>query len=217
MLALILGAGRVPHHLADAMTAAGRPFRILHLDGNAPDATVAQGMARTPFRIEHLGTVLKQLTGAGVTEVVFAGAIARPPIDPAAIDADTMPLVPAMMTALQSGDDAALRTVIGFFEAAGLRVIGAEEVVPGLLPPPGILTTAAPDPVAERDIAASPPLQDQYGREHGRNDQSQTAPEHNLAFEPAAVHPPIGGAGVASAIGAVFRRPSHDRWRSLVP
>jgi UDP-2,3-diacylglucosamine hydrolase len=59
------------------------------------------------------------------------------------VDAATMPLVPRMMAALQVGDDAALRTVLGFFEEAGFAVRAAQEIVPEVLPPEGVLTRAS--------------------------------------------------------------------------
>jgi UDP-2,3-diacylglucosamine hydrolase len=61
--------------------------------------------------------------------------------------------VPRMMAALQSGDDAALRTVLGFFEEAGFGVPAAHELVPEVLPPEGVLTRAGPGAAAERDVA----------------------------------------------------------------
>lgn len=153
MLALVLGSGRVPVHLARALSAAGREFEVLHLDGFEPDPDAAPEHLRQGFRIEHLGSLLADLRAAGVTEVAFAGAIGRPPLEPAQIDPATMPLVPAMMAALQSGDDAALRAVIGFFEEAGMTVRAPEDLAPDLLPASGVLTRAKPSDGDRSDIA----------------------------------------------------------------
>jgi len=163
MLALILGKGRVPVHLTQALRETGMAFRFLHLAGTQPEAEAAPGHARTPFRIEELGTLLQDLREEGVTHVVFAGGIDRPAIDPARIDAATMPLVPAMMAALQSGDDAAFRAVIGFFEQAGLTVRAPEDYAPSLLPPTGILTKAQPEGRAEADVARAAMVVDALG------------------------------------------------------
>jgi molybdenum cofactor synthesis domain-containing protein len=56
----------------------------------------------------------------------MAGAIGRPKLDPAMIDAATMPLVPRMMQALGQGDDGALRVVIALFEEAGFALRAAD-------------------------------------------------------------------------------------------
>ncbi len=135
MRALIAGQGALPVVLAEALEGA----IVCEMEGfpsGLPDSVV--------FRIETLGTLIGTLRARGVTEVCFAGAVRRPPLDPAKVDKATMPLVPRMMAALQQGDDAALRTVIAFFEEAGIAVVGAEALMPELLPDPGVLTAVQP-------------------------------------------------------------------------
>ena len=83
--------------------------------------------------------------------VCFAGSLQRVPLDATEIDAATMPLVPRMMEALKSGDDAALRTVLAFFEEAGLTIRAAHEVAPDLLPEPGALGELSPETGDEED------------------------------------------------------------------
>ena len=140
-LALIAGQGALPQLLACA-----RPDAICyHLDGFAPDDVSSQ-----PFRIERLGSFIAALQANGVTEVCFAGRIARPLLDPSAIDAATLPLVPRMMQALQAGDDSALRVVLEIFEEAGLHVIAAQDVLPLLLVVP---VQGTPSDRDRKDIA----------------------------------------------------------------
>lgn len=146
MLALIAGQGRLPQHLVNAC--AERPF-IASLERFPPD-TVAPDMT---FRIERLGSFLQTLKDKGVTDVCFAGSLQRVPLDATEIDPATMPLVPRMMEALKSGDDAALRTVLAFFEEAGLTIRAAHEIAPDLLPDAGVLTESAPDDAAQEDAA----------------------------------------------------------------
>jgi hypothetical protein len=89
----------------------------------------------------------------GVRTVCFSGGVSRPQIDPERIDAATRPLVPALLAALGRGDDGALRAVIGLFEAAGFAVVPAHELVPDLLPAPGLLAAVRPTPQQESDAA----------------------------------------------------------------
>ena len=139
-LAIVAGRGRLPALLAEAapgalicaVEGAGREAR--------PDVT---------FRVETLGTFLRDLRGRGVARVCLAGAIARPELDPARVDAATAPILPGLMAAAAGGDDAALRAVIGVFEAAGLEVVAPDAVRPDLLPPAGLLAGA----LAPRDEA----------------------------------------------------------------
>jgi UDP-2,3-diacylglucosamine hydrolase len=50
------------------------------------------------------------------------------------------------------GDDRLFKAIVGELEGEGFRVIGADEVVDQLLAPDGLLTQAAPDAAAARDI-----------------------------------------------------------------
>lgn len=145
MLALVAGQGKLPTLLAERT----QPGRILALDGFPPDTILPD----QSFRIETLGTLIADLVTAKVDRIVFAGAIRRPPLDPSRIDPATMPLVPKMMAALQSGDDAALRIVLSFFEDAGIEVVGAQQILPELLPSTGCLTTRQPDESHGKDLA----------------------------------------------------------------
>lgn len=144
MLALIAGAGALPAAVAGAQEV---PPLVCAMEGFAPDGLVPD----LSFRLETLGTLLERLTERGVTDVCLAGAIRRPEIDPARIDAATKPLVPRLAAALAAGDDGALRTVLDIFEEAGLRVRGAAELAPELLPTPGVIGRTAPTDEAKRD------------------------------------------------------------------
>ncbi len=93
------------------------------------------------FRIETLGQFLDDLVGRDVTQVCFAGAVNRPDIDPSAIDAKTVPLVPRLLAAISKGDDGALRDVLAIFEERGFAIIAAHDIAPTLLPPSGVLST----------------------------------------------------------------------------
>lgn len=144
MLALIAGQGLLPQHLISAC--ADRPF-VASLERFPPD-TVDPDIT---FRIERLGSFLQVLKDKGITDVCFAGSLHRVPLDATEIDPATMPLVPRMMEALKSGDDAALRTVLAFFEEAGLTIRAAHEIAPDLLPAEGVLTEVGPDDAAKED------------------------------------------------------------------
>ena len=159
MLALIAGQGALPEHLDAVLRARGEGYHLRELEGfpTAPDLSGAQ--SREAFRIERLGSLIAELQALGVTTLCFAGSIQRPPLDPTALDPATMPLVPRMMAALQAGDDAALRAVIGFFEEAGIAVVGAAEIAPDLLPAPTAAVASA-----ERDAARGAEIVAAMGR-----------------------------------------------------
>lgn len=138
MLALIAGEGRLPAVLVDNLS--DLPY-IAAMEGYPPDFLTPDRV----FRIEHLGTLLEEFKALGVTDVCFAGSIRRPAIDPAQIDAATMPLVPRMMAALSKGDDGALREVLTVFSEAGFNIRAANEFAAVLLPVAGVFTSRRTD------------------------------------------------------------------------
>lgn len=142
--AIIAGQGGLPAALAAVLDA---PF-VAALEGFTPAGVAVDQV----FRVERLVPFLHGLEDRGITRVVFAGAVTRPRLEPALFDADTAQLVPQLMAAMQGGDDATLRVVLGIFEDFGFTVAGVADVAPSLVPGPGFLTgqAAAPD---DRDAA----------------------------------------------------------------
>ena len=104
-------------------------------------------------RFERLGDLFAGLTAQGVDRVVFAGALARPPLDPSAFDPTMMALAPRLMAAMQGGDDALLSQVIEIFEDQGFAVMGAHELVPDLTAEDGLAVGATPTDTDLRDVA----------------------------------------------------------------
>lgn len=129
--AIIAGRGALPRVVAAALD---RPL-VAALDGFLPE-----GMAvDLVFRVERLVPFLDHLRRLGVTQVVFAGGVQRPRLDPALFDPATAQIVPQLLAAMQGGDDAALRGVIALFEDSGLDVVGVDQVAPDLVPGPAVL------------------------------------------------------------------------------
>ncbi len=138
--AIIAGRGRLPAALAAAM--AEVPL-VAALDGFAPEGLAVD----LSFRVERLVPFLRALDRDGIDQVIFAGAVTRPRLDPALLDPATAELLPRLMAAMASGDDATLRAVIDIFEEFGFTIVGVEEVAPALLPGAGVLAGA----VSEQD------------------------------------------------------------------
>ena len=141
-IALIAGEGR----LAPAIASALDDPLVYALDGLSPSVEAK------PFRLERLVPFLDELLDQGATQVVFAGAIRRPRIEPELFDARTMSIVPRILMGMQSGDDAALRAVIDVFEESGLTVLSVDQILPDLVPGEGVLT-GEPGPRDQKDAA----------------------------------------------------------------
>lgn len=151
MIALVGSLDPLTAQIATTLRAQGRAVVL---------CTLAQRTELSPprgqpigFRVENLGTLLRHLGAIGVREVCFAGGVARPRLAPELVDEATAPLVPVLLEALRLGDDGALRVVMDLFEAAGFTVLAAQDLVPDLLPPAGVLSAARPSPQHEEDAA----------------------------------------------------------------
>ncbi|MEM6729296.1 MAG: UDP-2,3-diacylglucosamine diphosphatase LpxI [Pseudomonadota bacterium] len=137
-LALIAGRGTLPGHIVRQLPS--RPV-VVGVEGELPDALKVD----LTFRLETLGSFVNRLKERGVKRLCFAGRTGRPELDLKALDAETMALLPRVAHALRQGDDAAFRLLLGFFEEAGIRIVGAHELAPDLLPAPGVLAGSVTD------------------------------------------------------------------------
>jgi hypothetical protein len=166
MLALVAGQGGLPPHLARLLADRGAVPVICEME-QFPSEVVGD-FPRLTFRLETLGSVLATLVDRGATQVCLAGAVQRPQVDPARIDAATTQLVPRLMAAMARGDDGTLREIIAIIEEHGLTVVGAHQLDPELMPPAGILCGHLPDGIADDQAAARAAL-----AQMGHADQGQ--------------------------------------------
>lgn len=160
-LALIAGQGALPGALLDVLSE--RPL-ICALHGNAPDALTVNRV----FRLEHLGSFMHWLREQGVRKVCLCGRVARPGLSWQRLDLRTIRLLPRILSALRRGDDGALRIALDLFEQHGFQVLGAHEVAPELLLPPGSHGT---DPSG--DAATLARIGDTISQEQGAADLGQ--------------------------------------------
>lgn len=150
-LGIIAGAGALPRRLVDACLASGRDFFVLALEGEAEPETV-RGVPHAWCRIGAAATGLSLLRQNQVGELVLAGGVRRPSVAGLRPDWRAARLF-ARIGFRALGDDGLLSAVVGELEREGFRVIGAEQLLEGVLLPTGPLGRIAPDARAEADIA----------------------------------------------------------------
>ncbi len=142
-LGVIAGGGELPRKLADHARAAGRPVYVLGISGFAEPSLIAE-FGGAEASIGEVGKHIDLLKAAGCEEVVFAGVVKRPDFAHLKLDIKGALLLPRVIAAAGRGDDALLRVVLGAFEEAGFKVVGADDVLAELLAPAGALGAHRP-------------------------------------------------------------------------
>jgi DUF1009 family protein len=150
-LGIIAGGGGLPVRIAEAVAASGRPAVIAVLEGHG-DALAYGAYPSRSFRWGLVAQMLVWLKAQGVRQLVLAGTVSRPSILSLRPDAAGMKLLARVGRAAFSGDDSILRAVMMVLAEEGFEVIGAQEVLAGLLPPAALLAGPAPDELARADI-----------------------------------------------------------------
>lgn len=142
-LGVIAGGGQLPFLLATAEAEAGRNPFVVRLNGFADhDYSDWDG---ADFNLGAVGGIQKALKAAACDAVCFTGNVKRPDIRTMVpSDLAAARLLPRAIRAGMQGDDALLREILGFFEEAGFDVVGADEVLGGLIPMHGVLGQIQP-------------------------------------------------------------------------
>ena len=149
-LALIAGNGSLPCQIADALSNAGRDFKIIAIKGEADERTRVQADAELGWG--EIGRLYKFLEKTGCQDVLLIGGVSRRPDFTSILgDLGTLKRLPTIIRALAGGDDSLLTKVIRLFEVEGYRVVGIKDVAPQLLASSGVLGKVQPTQTDWRD------------------------------------------------------------------
>lgn len=167
-LGLIAGGGDIPAIARDRCRAEQRPLYIAALNGFCDPAAV-EATEHGWFDLPQVGRLIGALKAAGVTEVCLCGRVAKPNFSALKPDLKGALLLPKIIKAAATGDDAILRVVVDAFERDGFRVIGIEQVVGDLLAAEKQYGSLAPTPAQQADIRVGVAA----ARDLGRADRGQ--------------------------------------------
>lgn len=164
-LAIIAGYGRLPIDVALAAREQGIDPYILALQGEADQDW--SDFDHIDLPIANFSKVVKTLRLQNVDRIVLAGGVRkRPKI------ADIRPtfkllfsLPKLLKVILSGGDDALLSLTINLFEMHGVKVVGAQEIVPNLLAQEGVLGAVAMNQQDQADINIASIAASQLGRD----------------------------------------------------
>jgi len=180
-LGIIAGGGGLPAAVIGHCQTCGRPYFVVGLKDQA-DAVTLEGTPHEWIRLGAAGKVIKTLRRENVDEIVLAGSVRRPSL--AALRPDLwMAAFFARTGAQKLGDDGLLKALITVLEQdEGFTIIGADELVPGLVVREGVYGAHEPSETDRDDIRAAFAA----ARDLGRKDLGQAAITHNgevLALE----------------------------------
>lgn len=166
-LGVIAGGGALPGLLVSACRSAGRDHYVLGLTGFADNAALPRP-ADAWIKLGEVGKGFDLLRGAGVSEVVMAGAVQRPKFSELITDFKGAAMLARIAGRAALGDDSLLSALVGEIESEGFRVVGADSILFELLAPFGVMGRHSPVSFAD-DIAAG----FQAAKTHGAADIGQ--------------------------------------------
>jgi DUF1009 family protein len=151
-LGIVAGGGTAPRRVIEACCAQGRDFFVVCLEGQAdPDLASDAPHKWLPL---GAGSKLRDLVLAEkIAEIVMIGHVRRPSLRELKPDWLSMKVV-ARIGLNMLGDDGLLRAIGHAMEQeCGVKVIGAHEILGGILMNEGALGKIEPDSDAKVDIA----------------------------------------------------------------
>ena len=161
-LAILAGRGELPRMIAEAEASAGRPYRVIELAGVPLPWAGAHPVIKAEF--EKPGRLFKALRADGCDRIVLAGGIVRPSLNPLRFDRTMLRHAPKVLAGLKAGDDRTLRVVAELFEAEGLRLVAAQDVLGDLVAERGVLGRVAPSEADRADAARAAEIVAALGR-----------------------------------------------------
>ena len=142
-LGILAGSGDLPARLIAACQAAGREILVVAFEGETDSAAVS-AVPHAWSRLAAVGRTLELLGQGGCEEVVMAGGMRRPKLSALKPDKRGAELLGKLVKGGLS-DEKVLAAIIAELEAEGFRVVGAEQVLGGLLAPEGPIGKLAPE------------------------------------------------------------------------
>ncbi|MBN9565546.1 MAG: UDP-2,3-diacylglucosamine diphosphatase LpxI [Alphaproteobacteria bacterium] len=149
-IGIIAGQGFLPKLLIEACKSQGRPFFVLALE-NQTDSAILKDVPHAWNRIGAVGKSIEILKSQGITCLVMAGGVRRPSWLELRPDFKAAEVL-ATLGVKAFGDDGILKGLIDFLEKEGFSVVGAHEIIGGILASNGNMTKSSPSPEDMEDI-----------------------------------------------------------------
>ena len=149
-LCVIAGGGILPRKLADNFDPSGDRVFFLAFR-NVTDPEVVAGRHHEWLELGEVQKAIDAMHRNNVAKVVMAGPIQRPALSSLALDIRALKML-AKGGLKAFGDDGLLSLVAKEIEKEGIKVIGIEQILSGVLTKEGLLAGPAPTKISWDDI-----------------------------------------------------------------
>ena len=149
-LCVIAGGGILPRKLADNFDPSGDRIFFLAFR-NVTDPEVVAGRHHEWLELGEVQKAIDAMHRNNVDKVVMAGPIQRPALSSLALDIRALQML-AKGGLKAFGDDGLLSLVAKEIEKEGIKVIGIEQILSGVLTKEGLLAGPAPTKISWDDI-----------------------------------------------------------------
>jgi len=149
-MGVFAGRGSLPRELAGYLRKKGHEPFILGIKGETEPWI--EDYNHRLFVWGKLGSFFRYLQNNNIKQVVFAGGVTRPALRLRDLDMGGVISLSRVMAFMIGGDNSLLTGLIKLFDQHGVEVVGAHEVMPGLLTPAGIFFGRKPGKKAMLNI-----------------------------------------------------------------
>ena len=141
-LAIVAGSGDLPKKIVEYCEKHHLDFRIIQFEG--VELNWLKNLPVLSAKFEKPNSLFSSLKEIGCNQVVFAGSMKRPKLNPLKFDSKFLKIASKLLPALRSGDDTTLKIIADIFEKEGLDILSADQILKNLFVPEGILTKIKP-------------------------------------------------------------------------
>ncbi|MDR2910747.1 MAG: UDP-2,3-diacylglucosamine diphosphatase LpxI [Bacteroidales bacterium] len=149
-LGMIAGGGMMPVEIIKYCNENNIEIYVVGIESFATDDQLKDA-PHSFAKIGEAGKILKAFKNNGVKNIVLAGGIKRPSLKELIPDWEGVKII-ARLAIKNISDDGMFRKVIYEIEKRGFKVVGIEDVVPGMMFSEGIYGTVKPSPEDMDDI-----------------------------------------------------------------
>ncbi len=150
-IAIFAGRGVLPQMLIENCQKNNRKFLLFLLESENYDIDYS---ALSPIKLPYgnVANFLEILHKNDIKNIIFIGAVNKPNFHSIKVDKKGAILLAKILASKILGDDAVLRTVIGFFEKEGFKILKIEDILNDIVAKKSVLTKLQPTVANLADI-----------------------------------------------------------------